>query len=174
VNTCTSFTYSAFGACQSNNTQTRTVLTSSPAGCTGGSPVLSQACTYVPPPVTCTSFTYTAFGACQSNNTQTRTVLTSSPAGCTGGSPVLSQACIFTPTCTLATALPSCSACHGLPPSGHSGRPNTCATCHGPVNNGSGTPSTGMTATLSGTACVLGYPTSGTHNNGTTNFGAAQ
>ena len=49
VNVCTSFTYSAFGACQSNNTQTRTVLTSSPTGCTGGSPVLTQACTYVPP-----------------------------------------------------------------------------------------------------------------------------
>ena len=46
---CTSFTYSAFGACQSNNTQTRTVLTSSPTGCTGGTPVLTQACTYVPP-----------------------------------------------------------------------------------------------------------------------------
>jgi pectate lyase len=48
--TCSSFTYSGWGACQPNNTQTRTVLTSSPAGCAGGSPVLSQACTYVPPP----------------------------------------------------------------------------------------------------------------------------
>jgi hypothetical protein len=45
--TCTSFTYSAFGACQTNNTQTRTVTSSSPAGCTGGTPVLSQACTYI-------------------------------------------------------------------------------------------------------------------------------
>jgi hypothetical protein len=50
----------------------------------------------------------------------------------------------------------------------------TCAACHGPVNNGTGTPSTGMTATLSGTTCRLTYPTSGTHNNGTVNFGAAQ
>ncbi len=32
--TCTSFTYSPWGACQSSNTQTRTVLTSSPSGCT--------------------------------------------------------------------------------------------------------------------------------------------
>ncbi|MGC1455581.1 MAG: hypothetical protein WA946_10390, partial [Nitrospirota bacterium] len=39
---CTSFTYSAWGACQSDSTQTRTVATSSPSGCTGGSPVLSQ------------------------------------------------------------------------------------------------------------------------------------
>ena len=49
VSTCTSFTYSAFGACQPSNLQVRTVLTSSPASCTGGAPVLTQACTYVPP-----------------------------------------------------------------------------------------------------------------------------
>jgi len=97
--TCTSFTYSAWGACQMDNTQTRTVLTSSPAGCTGGSPVTTQACVYAAP--TCTSFTYSAWGTCQPNNTQTRTVLTSSPAGCTGGSPVTTQACVYTaPTCT--------------------------------------------------------------------------
>ena len=95
--TCTSFTYSAWGACQSNNTQTRTVATSSPTGCTGGSPVLSQSCTYVPPVQTCTSFTYSGWGACQSNNTQTRTVASSSPTGCTGGSPVLSQSCTYVP-----------------------------------------------------------------------------
>ncbi len=47
--TCTSWTYSAFGTCQSGNTQTRTVTSSSPSGCTGGSPVLSQACTYAEP-----------------------------------------------------------------------------------------------------------------------------
>jgi hypothetical protein len=39
------FTYDAWGACQPNNTQTRNLLSSSPAGCTG-TPVLSQACTY--------------------------------------------------------------------------------------------------------------------------------
>ena len=103
VVTCTEFTYAEFGACQADNTQVRTVLTSSPAGCTGGAPVLSQACTYVPPVNACTSFTYSAFGACQADNTQVRTVLTSSPAGCTGGSPILSQACTYVPpvnTCT--------------------------------------------------------------------------
>jgi len=41
--TCTSFTYSAWSACSSSGTQTRTVASSSPSGCTGGSPVLSQA-----------------------------------------------------------------------------------------------------------------------------------
>jgi hypothetical protein len=96
--TCTSFTYSAWGACQSNNTQTRTVASSSPSGCTGGNPVLTQSCTYSN---TCTSFTYSAWGACQSNNTQTRTVASSSPSGCTGGNPVLTRSCTYTPsTCT--------------------------------------------------------------------------
>ena len=46
---CTSFTYSAWGTCQSDSTQSRTVATSSPAGCTGGTPSLTQACVYVPP-----------------------------------------------------------------------------------------------------------------------------
>jgi mono/diheme cytochrome c family protein len=47
--TCTSFTYSAWGACTAG-TQTRTVLASMPAGCTGGAPALSQACGTTPPP----------------------------------------------------------------------------------------------------------------------------
>ncbi len=51
--TCTSFTYSGWGACQSNNTQTRTITSSFPAGCAGGTPeALSQSCVYVPPPDT--------------------------------------------------------------------------------------------------------------------------
>ncbi|MFL5262515.1 MAG: c-type cytochrome [Anaeromyxobacteraceae bacterium] len=44
---CT-YTYSAWSAC-ANGTQTRTVVSSSPAGCTG-TPVLSQACTVTTPP----------------------------------------------------------------------------------------------------------------------------
>jgi hypothetical protein len=102
--TCSAFTYSAWGACQPDDTQSRTVTSSSPAGCTGGSPVLSQACTYVPPVTTCSAFTYSAWGACQSNDTQTRTVTSSSPAGCTGGSPVLSQACTYVPPVTTCSA----------------------------------------------------------------------
>lgn len=46
ASTCTSFTYSAWGTCQSNGTQTRTATSSSPSGCTGGTPVLTQNCTY--------------------------------------------------------------------------------------------------------------------------------
>lgn len=99
---CTSFTYSAWGTCSSSGTQTRTVTASSPTGCTGGTPVLTQSCT--PPVATCTSFTYSAWGTCSSSGTQTRTVATSTPTGCTGGTPVLSQTCTYTPpttpTCT--------------------------------------------------------------------------
>jgi hypothetical protein len=88
---CTSFTYSDFGPCQPGNTQTRTVLTQSPAGCTGGDPVLTQACTY-----DCSSYTYSDFGPCEPNNTQARTILTQSPAGCVNtGTAVLTQACTF-------------------------------------------------------------------------------
>ena len=107
------YTYSAWGACQSNDTQTRTVATASPAGCTG-TPVVSQACSYVPPVTTCSSFTYSAWSACQSNDTQTRTVATSSPAGCTGGTPVVSQACTYVaPLDGAALYASKCAGCHG-------------------------------------------------------------
>jgi hypothetical protein len=49
IPTCTSFTYSAHGACRPDGTQVRTVLTSIPRGCSGGAPVTSRACVYVPP-----------------------------------------------------------------------------------------------------------------------------
>lgn len=49
---CTSFTYSAWGPCQVGDTQTRTIETQSPSGCTGWSPeTLEQFCTYVAPVV---------------------------------------------------------------------------------------------------------------------------
>ena len=83
------YTYSNWGVCQSNGTQTRTILSTAPAGCVGTPLSLTESCTNVPP--TCSSFTYSAWGSCQSNNTQTRTVLTSTPTGCTGGLPKTSQ-----------------------------------------------------------------------------------
>jgi hypothetical protein len=61
-------------------------------------------------------------------------------------------------------------------PSSHANRPKTCATCHGPIDNGTGTPSIGMTATLvSNGVYRLDYGFSGnsTHANGTVNFGGA-
>lgn len=42
--TCTSFKYSAWGACQPDGGQTRKVTSSSPTGCVDGSPVLTRAC----------------------------------------------------------------------------------------------------------------------------------
>jgi hypothetical protein len=108
---CT-YTTGAWGACQSNGTQTRTV-TASPSGCVGTPPASTQSCTYVPPAVTCTGFTYSSWGACSSSGTQTRTVLSASPAGCTGGNPVLTQSCTPAPvTCTSFTysAWSTCSA----------------------------------------------------------------
>lgn len=41
--TCSSFTYSAWSSCL-NGLQNRTIASSSPAGCTGGSPVTTQVC----------------------------------------------------------------------------------------------------------------------------------
>jgi hypothetical protein len=99
--TACTYTYSDWGICQSDSTQIRTMMTSTPSGCTG-TPVLSQACTYVPPTPSACTYNYSGWGVCQSNNTQSRTA-TSSPAGCTG-TPVLSQACTYVPptpsTCT--------------------------------------------------------------------------
>jgi len=86
---CTSFSYSNWSSCN-NNIQTRGVLTSLPANCTGGNPVLSQSCTINAP--TCTSFTYSNWSGC-SNNQQTRTVLAFFPTNCSDGSPILSQSC---------------------------------------------------------------------------------
>ena len=117
---CTGFTYTAWApaVCPTAGMQIRTVLTSSPAGCTGGSPVLTQTCKPPPPsPVTCSSFTYTAWTppVCPASRMQSRAVLTSSPAGCTGGSPVLTQSCTPAPPPIDGTALYAqyCASCHG-------------------------------------------------------------
>ncbi len=156
--TCTSFTYSAYSDCQPNGTRTRTVISSSPAGCTGGTPVLTQACTYVPPVTACTSFTYSDWGTCQSNNTQTRTVTSSSPAGCTGGTPVLSQACTFVP-----------------PPAGSSSVTVTAAEGTGQLTVETltgGTNLTNVTAVSSSAGSInqSGKPTGFTFNNGLVTF----
>ncbi len=42
--TCSSWTYSDWSVCDASKLQTRTALSASPAGCVGGTPVLSQAC----------------------------------------------------------------------------------------------------------------------------------
>ncbi|MFA5777323.1 MAG: hypothetical protein WC906_02715 [Parcubacteria group bacterium] len=42
---CTSFTYSGWGICFSSGHRTRTVISSSPAGCSGGTPITTDYCT---------------------------------------------------------------------------------------------------------------------------------
>lgn len=87
--TCTSWTYSDWTLC-SGGSQSRTLVTSSPEGCEGGSPVLSQSCTEP----TCTSWTYSDWGECSEETlTQSRTVVTSSPEGCLNGVPITSRTC---------------------------------------------------------------------------------
>src|SRR3989344_6519852 len=66
--TCASFTYSTYGTCQSNNTQSRTVTSSSPSGCTGGSPVTTQSCTYTPSAI-CGNNTIETGEQCDDGNT---------------------------------------------------------------------------------------------------------
>ncbi len=116
--TACTYTYSAWGACQPDGTQTRTVVSATPAGCTG-TPVLTQTCTPPPPPpVTCTGFTYSAWtpATCPASGQQTRTVVSATPAGCTGGNPVLTQTCTppATNPVTTADVVSSCTMCHGL------------------------------------------------------------
>jgi hypothetical protein len=86
--TCTSFTYSAWGTCTSGQ-QSRTVTSASPAGCTGGSPVLTQACTPVsvsltPSPATVDTCGSIRFTATVANAADTR-VTWSIQEGAAGG-----------------------------------------------------------------------------------------
>ncbi len=53
VASCTSFNYSGWSAC-TNGQETRTIMSQSPSGCSGGSPVLNQSCTISTPTNTCT------------------------------------------------------------------------------------------------------------------------
>jgi len=95
---CSSFTYSDWTGCGVNGTQTRTVVSSTPVGCQGGDPVISQTCTYIPP---CSSFTYSTWGECQVYGIQQRTLVSKTPQNCVGGNPVLVQECTYVPLCTV-------------------------------------------------------------------------
>lgn len=113
-NTCTSFTYSSWSSCNATGMQTRTITSSSPTSCTGGTPEnLTQACTPI-----CTSFTYSSWSTCVNSTfqgiwsqtslkgNQSRIITTSSPLGCAGGTPQsLAQSCT-TSICTAFTYSP--------------------------------------------------------------------
>jgi len=45
IPTCTTINYSSWSTCSQSGTQTRTINSSYPTGCTGGNPILSQTCT---------------------------------------------------------------------------------------------------------------------------------
>lgn len=62
--------YSAWSACM-NGTQTRAVLTATPAGCTG-TPVLTQACTVTPPPIDGAALYATYCAGCHGNSMKGR------------------------------------------------------------------------------------------------------
>ncbi len=94
---CISWVYSDWSACSNGGQQTRSAISSSPSGCSGGNPVLIQSCTYTPP--ICTSWTYSNWSTCV-NGQQTRTIISSQPANCAGGNPISSQSCDSTSLCT--------------------------------------------------------------------------
>lgn len=100
---CASFTYSDWGGCQPDGTQTRALASSLPAGCKGGNPVLVQSCGRDESKKDetkrseCADFSYSEWGVCRSNNTQKRKAVSGIPAGCQNGSPLLEQTCIFQP-----------------------------------------------------------------------------
>jgi hypothetical protein len=145
---CTEFLYTDWTSCL-NGVQTRSVTTSGPPGCVGGSPVYAQNCglTIVNTNL-CTYFTYSGWGSCN-NGSQTRSITGSLPANCTGGNPITSQSCNSnnnnsTKTCTSFTysAWGTCSS--GVqtrsiesryPSSCSGGSPILSQTCSGTANS---------------------------------------
>jgi len=92
---CT-FEYSTWSQCQTDGTQTRTVISSSNCSTTDN-PILTQTCTYSAKECT---FEYSTWSQCQTDGTQTRTVISSSNCSTTDN-PVLTQACNYLDrTCT--------------------------------------------------------------------------
>jgi len=99
---CTSIVYSAWSSCQ-NGSQSRTIGSSFPAGCSATNAVLTQACTVSS---ACTYFTYSDWSACSSTGQQTRTILSKYPSGCTGGQyESLSRTCNTAGTSTSTVSL---------------------------------------------------------------------
>lgn len=96
---CISWTYSDWSSCSSGGNQTRNIISSSPSSCSGGNPILSQNCTYIP---SCTPNDWSCgnWGTCSSAGTQPRAC--SKTLNCQGGasSPVTSQSCVYVPACT--------------------------------------------------------------------------
>ncbi len=91
---CSAFTYSDWTSCSVGGSQTRTVLNSSPSGCSGGTPLLTQSCI---PACTISDYSCGDWSSCVISGTQTR--ICNKTANCNGGiqMPLISQSCIYTP-----------------------------------------------------------------------------
>ena len=103
---CTSWTYSDWTDCSSSGQQSRNIISSLPTNCSGGSPLLSQSCSYSVP--TCTSWTYSDWTDCSSSGQQSRNIISSLPTNCSGGSPLLSQSCSYVNPCSCSDVNKEC------------------------------------------------------------------
>lgn len=97
---CISWTYSEWNACSASGQQTRSIISSSPNGCIGGSPALERGCVYIPP-CTTDSWQCNDWGSCSVEGKQSRTC--NKTATCDGGvvSPQVEKACTYViPICS--------------------------------------------------------------------------
>lgn len=111
-----SYSYSVWGACQSNGSQKREVLSRAPSGCEEYThPVVEQHCTYTAPTtsgttsgttstgtatntetITSCSYTYGNWSICQSDGKRYRPIVSTAPSGCvTKTSPQIAESCTF-------------------------------------------------------------------------------
>ena len=93
------YSYSAWGVCQSNGTQTRSALSKTPSTCSGD-PVVSQFCVYTAgvtgnsTTAPSCSYAYAPWSECRSTGIRTRTVTSQTPSTC-AGTPVVAESCVY-------------------------------------------------------------------------------
>jgi len=151
--TCSSWTYSSWSNCQANSTQTRTITNSSPGGCAGGNPVLTQSCSYTPDMPTCGPNDYSCgpWGACEFYSNQTRTC--NKISNCQGGAwPSISQFCTYVPKCTSTASNWFCSNWNACASDGMKSR-----TCYKIFNCDDGTQSPATTQSCTYTPACTSY-----------------
>lgn len=109
------YSYGTWGMCQSNNKQTRPLLSKAPSPCEEYTkPYVERSCTYTSTATTTTTtatapdqciYTYSDWGNCQSNNKRTRILLSRSPATCSEYvKPLLEQSCVYDTTTSTNTS----------------------------------------------------------------------
>ncbi len=103
--TCTEFTYSDWSSCSQSEVQTRTIISSGPSGCTGGSPDLTQGCAFIP---TCTENNWNfSLNPANCPSSQSQNKSWNQIGTCSGGishstSEIIS--CIYTPNLPVCTS----------------------------------------------------------------------